>query len=216
MERLIRRVLVCVWMLIPALAFAQQWSVTAGNHGRCDASWEMDSPPVRTLESPWGTVTLGKNGRALSKAWTGSTPSGIHVTIYPEGAYGKGTLVRFSFAVCQRVTTDIDGTETSYILSPKASFLRPGYWYLEPKASYTAEKKGNEVELAAQSTGHGLDVKLLPPPASPPPPTAPSSQPRKGHSVSAPQDKWKFEIVMTCKEGKCVTPAGIPVLDRLP
>jgi hypothetical protein len=208
MERLVRRVLFCALMLLSTLVFAQQLTVTAGNHGRCDASWELDSPPLHTLEGPWGTVDLGK-GRDSGKEWKGSTPSGIAVTVFPEGKYGKGTLVQFSFAVCQRVTVDDNGKETAYILTPKPL----GYWYLEPKGSYALEKKSDELETAAFSSGHGLDVKLLPAKAPAP---APASTPKKGSFLKSGPEKWKFDVVMTCKDGKCVTPAGVPVRDTLP
>jgi hypothetical protein len=203
MERLIRRVVVCAWVLISPLAFAQQVTVTAGNQGRCNVSWELDSVPRHSLESPWGTVALGKNGIDPAKEWNGQTASGIRVTIFPEGTNGKGNLVRFSFAVCQRVTAVADGITTVYVVTPKATLLRPGYWYFEPKGSFDVEMKGSEVQTTGLSTGHGLVVKLLP------------SQTKKDRGVNGP-DKWKFDIVMTCKEDKCVTPAGIAVRDTLP
>jgi hypothetical protein len=211
MERLVRSVFFCALMLISTLMFAQQLTVTAGNHGNCEASWELDSPPLHTLESPWGTVELGK-GRDSGKEWKGSTPSGIAVTVFPEGKYGKGTLVQFSFAVCQRVTVDDNGKETAYILTPKPTLLRLGYWYLEPKGSYALEKKGDELETTAFSSGHGLDVKLLPSQAPAPAPTST----KKGRILKSGPEKWKFDVVMTCKDGKCVTPAGVPVRDTLP
>jgi hypothetical protein len=208
MERLVRTVFFCGLMLASTLTFAQQLNVTAGNHGRCEASWELDSPPMHSVDSPWGTVALGKSGWDSTREWKGSTASGIGVTVFPEGKYGKGTLVRFAFAVCQRVTADDKGTEIAYIVTPKPTLLRPGYWYLEPKGSYAVEMNGNELALSAFATGHGLDVKLLPAQAPAPAPN--------GRKLKSGPDKWKFEVVMTCKEGKCVTPAGIAVRDTLP
>jgi hypothetical protein len=169
----------------------------------------MDSPPGHSLDSPWGTVALRRNGieRDPGKQWNGSTASGIGVTVFPEGAYGKGTLVRFNFAVCQRIIAESGGTETAYVLTPKPSLLRPGYWYLEPKGSYAVEMKGNEVAVTAYSVRHGVESQLLPAQAP-----APASKLREKKV----QDQWKFEVVMTCKDGKCVTPAGIAVRDTLP
>jgi hypothetical protein len=215
-------------MLVSTLMFGQTLTVVAGNHGRCQASWELDSPPFRTLESPWGTVALGRNGRDAGREWKGSTPSGIEVTIFPAGKYGKGTLVQFAFAVCQRVTVDDNGAETAYIVTPKPTLLRPGYWYLDAKASFAMEKKGDEMETTARSSGHGLDVMLLPAKAAasaPAPAPAPApdrglaigSTPKRGSStVKSGPTTWKFDVVMTCREGKCVTPAGVPVRDTLP
>jgi hypothetical protein len=211
MERLTRSVFFCALMLITPLAFAQQISVTAGNHGRCEASWELDSPPLHSLESPWGTVALGRN-RDASREWRGSTPSGIAVTIFPEGKYGKGTLVRFTFAVCQRVTSEENGAQISYILTPNPSLLHPGFWYLEAKASFEVERKDNEMQLTASQSGHGMDVKL-----GPAKETAPAPAPaKKGHISKSGPERWKFEVVMKCKDGKCVTPAGVEVRDTLP
>lgn len=215
MERLVRSVLVGAWMLVSTLMFGQTLTAVAGNHGRCQASWELNSPPLRTLESPWGTVSLGRNGREPGREWKGSTPSGIEVTIYPEGKYGKGTLVQFAFAVCQRVTVDDNGTETAYIVTPKPTLVRPGYWYLDAKASFAMEKKGDEMETTARSSGHGLDVKLVPAKAAAPV-SAPSPAPKRGSVVKSGPQTWKFDVVMTCREGKCVTPAGVPVRDTLP
>lgn len=213
MERLVRSVFFCALMMISTLVFAQPLSVTAGNHGSCDATWALDSPPLHTLESPWGTVDLGRSGRDPGKIWKGSTASGIAVTVFPEGAYGKGTLVRFTFAVCQRVTVEDNGTETAYILTPKPSLLHPGYWYLEPKGSFALERKGDGLETTALSSGHGLDAKLVPPQTPAP---APASAPKRGSIAKRGPETWKFDIVMTCKQGKCVTPAGVPVRDTLP
>jgi len=215
MERLVRSVFFCALMLISTLMFAQPLTVTAGNHGRCEASWVLDSPPLRSLESPWGTVELGKSGRDPGREWNGSTPSGIGVTIFPEGKYGKGTLVRFVFAVCQRVTVDDNGAQTAYILTPKPSLLHPGYWHLDTKASFAMEKKGDELETTARSSGHGLDAKLLPAQASAPAP-APAPTQKGRMIVKSGPGTWKFDVVMTCKDGKCVTPAGVPVRDTLP
>jgi hypothetical protein len=217
MERLIRRVFFCALMLITPLAIAQQISVTAGSHGHCEASWELDSPPLHSLESPWGTVALGRN-RDVGREWKGSTPSGIAVTIFPDGKYGKGTLVRFEFAVCQRVLASDNGTEVAYVLTPKPSLLHPGYWYLEEKGSFEVERKGDEMQLTASSSGHGLDVKLVPAKDAAPV-AAPASAPaaaKQGHIAKSGPERWKFEVVMKCKDGKCVTPAGVEVRDTLP
>ena len=231
MERLVRSVFFCALMLVSTLMFGQSLSVTAGNYGRCEASWELDSPPLRSLESPWGTVALGRNGRDPGRVWKGSTPSGISVTIFPEGKYGKGTLVRFAFAVCQRVTVEENGTETAYIVTPKPSLLRPGYWYLAPKASFAVERKGDEMEVAASSSGHGLDVKLVPATEQAPPrgqtparaaapgegsKPAQASRVKTGGIAKSGPEMWKFDLVMMCKDGKCVTPAGVVVRDTLP
>ena len=213
MERMVRSVFFCALMLISTLMFGQTLTVTAGIHGSCEASWELDSPPLRTLESPWGTVALGRNGRDPGREWKGSTPSGIGMTIFPVGKYGKGTLVRFAFAVCQRVTVDDNGTETAYILTPKPTLLRPGYWYLDAKASFAMEKKDDEMEISARSSGHGLDVRLLPAKAPAP---VPASTTKRGSIVKSGPETWKFDVVMTCRAGKCVTPAGVEVRDTLP
>ena len=130
------------------------------------------------LESPWGTVDLGRSGRDPGKIWKGSTASGIAVTVFPAGSVWQGNAG--AVYVCRVPAGDRGGQRDRDRLHPYAE-AQPaasrviGIW--SPRDRLRWRGKATSWRLTAFSSGHGLDAKLLPPQAPAP---APASATKKG------------------------------------
>jgi hypothetical protein len=242
MKLLIQAIGLCAMALIPSLTFAQASTVTAGKYAPCGVSWQMTLDahiplPNKLAQpmwlSPWGTV-LTKENSAGEWEGTASPTGGLlsggswfgQVIIKPvyKGIGINGWEGDYYFNMCQRVTPSADETKTSYILASKGTSrdavigtLNRGLWYLEPGESYETTIKGNELKLKALflslSGGlivpvNGMAIRILP------------SHTQKVHSSAFRPGRmlgpieFRYVIVATCKEDRCLTPDGKPFNDE--